>query len=240
MGFDPEKYRRRSIRLKGYDYRTPGAYFVTLCTRDRACLFGEVVDGEMRLNEWGEIARRNWLAIPEHFPHVELDEFVMMPNHVHGIIWIVGDDDVVVGATHASPLQQSASPLQRPEPPVHPQSQPASPLQQSAPPLRLPSHQPTEPRGPKPGSVGAIIGSFKSATARHINEFRGTPGVPVWQRNYYEHVIRNEESLNRIRQYILANPLCWHTDRENPNRTGSDPFENALFSRGEEGWSSPT
>ncbi len=92
MPYDPKKHHRRSIRLKGYDYTQPGAYFITICTQNRECLFGEVVDGRMVLNELGQVARECWLAIPDHFPHSRLDEFVIMPNHVHGIIWIVGPD----------------------------------------------------------------------------------------------------------------------------------------------------
>ncbi|GAB4531582.1 MAG: hypothetical protein Kow0063_11050 [Anaerolineae bacterium] len=88
--YGPAHHHRRSIRLKGYDYTQPGAYFVTMCTHNRAYLFGAVVDGEMRLNALGEVARQCWLAIPDHLPHATLDEFVIMPNHVHGIIWIVG------------------------------------------------------------------------------------------------------------------------------------------------------
>jgi REP element-mobilizing transposase RayT len=186
---------RRSLRLKGYDYAQAGAYFVTICTQGRVCLFGEVEDGEMRLNEFGEMVRGCWLAIPDHFPHVALDAFVIMPNHVHGIVWIVdATTDAVgnVGATHASPVQTHASPL------------PSSP-------------QPSvRPRGPQRRSIGAVVGSFKSATARCINADRKTPGTPVWQRNYYEHVIRNEASLDGIRAYIVNNPLQWALDRENP------------------------
>lgn len=171
---------RRSIRLKGYDYSQAGAYFVTICTQDRVYLFGEVVDGEMRLNEWGEIVRQCWFDIPAHFPKAALDEFVVMPNHIHGIIVLV---DSPVGATHASPL-------------------------------------PTQPRGPQRQSIASIVGSYKSAVAKRINQQRGTPGAPVWQRNYYEHIIRNDESLNRIRQYIAENPLRWEVDRENPHFAG--------------------
>ena len=183
MSYNPEKHHRRSIRLRGYDYTQPGAYFVTICTHDRICLFGRVVKEDMRLNEFGEIVRECWLMIPHHFPHTALDAFIIMPNHVHGIIWIVNaasDDNV--GATHASPL-------------------------------RLPS-----PRGPKRKSIGAIVGSFKSVVTKRINQKRGTPGLPVWQRNYYEHIVRNDESLNRIRQYIAENPLRWYLDHENPDR----------------------
>ena len=88
MRHPPDRHHRRSIRLKGHDYTQPGAYFVTICTRDRECLFGHMVNGEMRLNDAGEIARRCWEGIPDHFPSVELDAFVIMPNHVHGIIVI--------------------------------------------------------------------------------------------------------------------------------------------------------
>ena len=102
------KNHRRSIRLKGYDYTRAGAYFVSICTKDRACLFGDVADGVMRLNQMGHIVRQCWLAIPDHFPHVLLDEFVVMPNHVHGILVIMPTHDV--GATHASPLQNDDTP----------------------------------------------------------------------------------------------------------------------------------
>jgi len=126
------------------------------------------------------------LAIPDHFPHVLLDEFVVMPNHVHGILVMMPTHDV--GATHASPLQNDDTPAR--------------------------------PRGPQPRSVASIVGPFKSAAAKRINEQRGTPGAPIWQRNYYEHIIRDDESLNQIRQYIAENPLRWYLDRENPNAIG--------------------
>ncbi len=207
MPYNPEKHHRRSIRLKGYDYTQPGAYFITVCTYMRECLFGEVVDGQMRLNAWGQIVEQCWREIPIHFPHVALDAFVVMPNHIHGII-VIGD----VGATHASPLHQTS----------------ASPLQPTSPSPLPPSH-PVHPTGPSQGSVGAIVGSFKSVTTRRINALRGTPGAPVWQRNYYEHIIRNEPSLQRIREYIAMNPLRWHLDRENPDALGTSPEEARWF-----------
>jgi len=173
------KHHRRSIRLKGYDYTQPGAYFVTICTQDRQHLFGEVVDGEMRLNEAGEIVCAAWFKTAQLRSYVVLheDEFVVMPNHVHGIIWIVDDDG---GATR-----------------------------------RVAPTQNNRPAGPVPGSIGAIVGQFKSTVARRVNELRSTPGVPVWQRNYYEHIIRNDRALNIIRRYIAENPLRWHLDRNN-------------------------
>ena len=180
--YDPNRHRRRSIRLKEWDYTQPGAYFVTICSHTRAPLFGRVVDGDMVLNEYGEIVRACWREIPDHFPHVELDAFVVMPNHIHGIIVIV---DHIVGATHASPLPENVP-----------------------------------PRGPASGSLGAIVGSFKSTVTKRINIGRGTPGAPVWQRNYYEHIIRNDRALNAIRHYITENPLRWHLDRYNPERQG--------------------
>ena len=196
MKYNPDIHHRRSIRLKEYDYARAGAYFVTILAGDRENLFGDVVDGTVRLSKIGEIVDECWIEIPRHFPDVELDTYVIMPNHIHGALVVGG-----VGATHASPLQKqqeqglsSTSPLQR-----HPQ--------------RV-SGRPT---GTKPRSVGAIIGSLKSAATRRINQFRHTIGFVVWQRNYYEHIIRNEKSMNKIREYIFSNPLRWEFDRENPD-----------------------
>lgn len=189
MPYDPQRHHRRSIRLPGYDYTQTGGYFITIVTHERASLFGEVVNGAMRLNAWGEIVRAEWLrtAVVRPYVVVDADEFVVMPNHVHGIIWIVGDDGGVgatrVGATRVGATQRVA---------------------------------PTSPRGPASGSIGAIIGQFKSITAKRINALRNTPGAPVWQRNYYEHIIRNEAEWQRIRQYIQDNPARWEADRENP------------------------
>jgi REP element-mobilizing transposase RayT len=143
----------------------------------------------MRLNALGVIVHEEWFRAADVRPNVALhrDEFVIMPNHVHGIIWIVGDDDVPVGVTRR----------------VTPTT--------------------TPPGGPASGSVGAIIGQLKSAATKRINARRGTPGAPVWQRNYYEHVIRDEGSLNRIRQYILDSPRRWAHDRNNPAVAEEEP-----------------
>lgn len=175
MNRHPSTHHRRSLRLNGYDYAQAGAYFVTICTQNRACLFGEVVDGKMRLNVFGEIAREEWFRTGQIRPNVELDAFVIMPNHIHGIIVIRGN----VGATR------------RVAPTKH-------------------------PAGPVSGSIGAIVGQFKSITAKRINELRGTPRVPVWQRNYHERIIRDEPALARIREYIANNPRQWTLDRLNP------------------------
>lgn len=185
--YGPFFLRRRSIRLKGYDYAQPGAYFVTLCTQGHVCLFGDIVDGKMQLNEYGEIVRDEWFRTAAVRPYVWLypDEFVVMPNHVHGIIWIVD--------THG-----------RGDPSGRSYHDPSG----------RPYHD--RPRGPAPGSVGAILAQYKSIVTKRINLLRGTPGVPVWQRNYYEHIVRGERDLDAIREYILANPARWPADPENP------------------------
>ena len=164
-----ETCRRRSIRLKSYDYAQAGAYFITVCAQGRECLFGECADGKFNFNEAGQFVKQCWFDIPRHFPHAELDAFVVMPNHVHGIIVITDS----VGAKHFSPL----------------------------------------PRGTSK-TIGSIVRGFKIGVTKwfRIN----TDIFTVWQRNYYEHVIRNEESLNRIREYIQNNPARWAEDEENP------------------------
>jgi len=189
MTYDPRKHHRCSIRLKGYDYTQAGAYFVTIVTHDRECLFGEVVDGQMRLNPFGEIVREEWFRTAVVRPYVMLapDEFVVMPNHIHGIIWITGG--------RGDPVGRPYDPVGRPHDNDRDDQR---------------SH------GPAAGSVGAIIGQIKSIAAKRINALRGTPAAPVWGRNYYEHIIRYETSLNRIRRYIAANPSQWAEDHEHP------------------------
>jgi len=172
---------RHSIRLREYDYSQPGSYFITVCTGGKAPLFGEIVEGEMVLNPIGKVVERCWLAISNHFANIELDKFVVMPNHIHGIIVIYPDDNVnTVGAK----------------------------------PLRL---YKTKIHGPKPNSIGTTIASFKSVATKKINILRDTAGHSIWQRNYYERVIRNENELNKIRRYIINNPAQWSYDIENRN-----------------------
>ena len=196
MQFHPDRPTRRSIRLKDYDYADEGAYFVTLCTFHRECLFGEVAGGEIRLNAVGEVVHECWDAIPDHFLNVELDAFVVMPNHVHGIVVITGKcgRGDTVGARHALPLQGSNQP---------------------------PHHEQITKQAfgkPVPRSLPTIVGSFKSAAARRINLLHDTPAASLWQRNYYERIIRDEKDLNRIREYIDCNPQMWETDEDNPAR----------------------
>ena len=191
----PGRYSRRSIRLDGYDYRQPGAYFVTICTQGSECLFGEVVDGRTRLNVGGEMVWRWWQELNAKFPPVRTDAAVVMPNHFHGIIFIVGQPHRVA---------------------------------------------PTD--GPRRGdapTLGEIIGWFKTMTTneyiRGAKEL-GWPPFPgkVWQRNYYERIIRNREELERIRSYIQTNPERWALDRNNPNGSGVGTEESWFYGSGED------
>ncbi|HUV87786.1 MAG TPA: transposase [bacterium] len=182
---NPEK-RRRSIRLTGYDYSDPGSYLITICTYGRECAFGEVSPGgSITLNPSGRIVFEEWRRSAAVREEIGLDAFVVMPNHVHGIVVIkhdiYGND---VGATGQSPLQR-------------------------------PNYR---PRGPARFSLASYIVGYKGAVTRRINAQRKTPGAPVWQRNYYERVLRNDDELNRARFYIQENPARWVDDDYNPVR----------------------
>jgi putative transposase len=189
------KHNRQSIRLKGYDYTRPGSYFITICTQNREHVFGEIINGRMYLNPFGNVADQCWQDIPVHYPHVVVDEYVVMPNHVHGIISIVaGDDgirrygnrvvdetvpggrnhdmDTTVGANNYSPL-------------------------------------PPQPRGTS-NTIGSIVRGFKIGVTKWAHQ--NTDIHTVWQRNYYDHIIRDEWALHRIRQYIKNNPMKWKSD----------------------------
>ena len=192
--FNPKIHHRRSIRLQGYDYSQAGGYYVTIVTWHREFLFGEIANQEMRLNKLGKIIEWEWLELPKRIPYVELGVSVVMPNHFHGILFI----HETVGATRPSQtiLQSGTEPLQN----ITSESIDGLPL----------SH------GPKPASLGAIIAQFKSRVTKRIWKFPEFKNTPIWQRNYYEHVIRNEKDLKNKTDYIEANPLLWDNDDENP------------------------
>ena len=190
MIYNRANHHRRSIRLKGYDYTQTGTYFVTLCTHNRACLFGAVLDGNVQLNDAGRMAEATWTDLPARFTHVNLDALVVMPNHIHGIL--------IVGA-------QFIAPDHLPQP------------------SRAYAQQGAMNRAP---TLGEIVRAYKAVSTRMIRQTVNS--TFTWQRNYYEHVIRNEESLNRIRQYILDNPARWEFDRENPAATNIEP-KNAWY-----------
>ncbi len=252
--FDPERQHRRSIRLRGYDYTQAGAYFVTIVTQDRACLFGEVVDGHMRLNDAGRMVAAEWDALRTRFINIDLDAFVVMPNHIHGVIVItgpIGTDGSTVGAplvgaqfttgaettgaTVGAPLVGAQStraivgaPLVGAQsttgdivgaPLVGAQSRTRAQIGATT--RVAPTIVPmTTMRG---RAVGHIVGAFKSFTTVAYTRGFNTQGWSpfrgrLWQRNYFEHIVRNEESLHRIRQYITDNPAHWTDDPENPQR----------------------
>jgi len=174
MKYNPQIHHRRSIRLQDYDYSSEGAYFVTMCTKNRECLFGEIVNGEMVLSEYGKIVEQCWFNLPNHYDNIELDAYVIMPDHFHGIIFITDSVKNV-------------------------ESQPELSRQQQRRKMLLPK----------------IVGRFKMNSAKQINQMRNTPGISVWQRNYYEHIIRDEKSLENIRNYIVQNPSKWNDKEHN-------------------------
>jgi REP element-mobilizing transposase RayT len=184
MSYEPAIHHRRSILLPGYDYAQAGGYYVTICAHYRRCLFGEVVAGRVRLGKLGEIVREEWLRACEVRPGVKPDAWVVMPNHVHGV--------VIVGAHGNAPL-----PLGR--------RWPEGERAHCCAPLRRP-----------PRSLGALISGFKGAVTRRVARSLGSRSLPVWQRGYYEHVVRDDGDLEGIRQYIGENPKRWAEDRENP------------------------
>jgi REP element-mobilizing transposase RayT len=207
--YDPDKHHRRSIRLQGYDYTRSGAYFVTICIQDRTSRFGDVVDDQMILNDAAQMVREEWERLPERFPTIELDHYVVMPNHIHGIILI---DDCPVGASLVDALNGTVDGQVTPR--VTPTKDIAGDWQNTGAPA-------TKGDVSQRVRLGDVIGAFKSlstnAYIRGVRE-RGWPPFEkrVWQRNYYERIIRNNQELHAIRQYIADNPLKWDLDRENP------------------------
>jgi REP element-mobilizing transposase RayT len=185
MGKDQRKGlpQRRSIRLKGYDYSQAGLYFITICCQDRICLFGDVVKGEIILNEAGKMVETEWLNLPDRFKNIELHESVIMPNHFHGILKIVGVTLVVARN------------------------------------VGIAENQIGQPQGIAPTkTIGDMMDAYKSITT--VNYIRGVKTLnwqpfngKLWQCNYWEHIIRNEQSYRRISVYIINNPKEWSDDK---------------------------
>jgi REP element-mobilizing transposase RayT len=188
MRYDPQKHHRHAMRLRAYDYTQAGAYFVTIVTDQRELLFDDPV---LR-----RVVETLWQAIPRHFPAAALDEFVVMPNHLHGILWLMGDERR--GEAFARESQSIGNPAM-------------ADLSNN-----MESWANASPLHVVPGSLSAIIGNFKSVTTRRINRIRHSPGGVVWQRNFYDRVIRHERELAAVRQYIRDNPANWALDKENP------------------------
>jgi len=185
----PNLPRRRAMRLRGYDYSQPGAYFVSICVQHRKCLFGAIIAGHLRLNEIGQIVIECWSRVPQHFPSVELDEYVIMPNHMHGIIALN-----IVGARSPRPSDIVGARSPRPSQTVR--------------------HRRGEVPSP---TLGQIVAYFKYQSTKHINQHHNMPRTRIWQRNYYEHVIRDDIDLQRLRRYIQNNPMKWTLDQLHPD-----------------------
>lgn len=169
----PEKYpKRKNIRLSYYGYTTPGAYLVTICSHNRKCIFGKIEEGKVQLNEIGNMVKTCWQEIPKHFKEVRLDEYVVMPNHLHGILIILDE----TGEACLAPT--------------------------------------SEPAKSKKKTLGAVVGSFKSSVTRRVRISGFIRGKAIWQRGYYEHVVRNIVDLEDIREYIANNPARWSNDSQ--------------------------
>jgi putative transposase len=207
--------KRQSIRLKGYDYAQEGAYFVTVCTKYRACWFGNIEHGKMNTTSAGSLVRNYWETLPGRFNDVQLDVFVLMPNHIHGIVF--------VGAQFIAPVNNT--------------SIPGCSIDINN--ILWEKRTGAMNRAP---TLGQIVRTFKAASTRAIR--KTVQPLFAWQRNYHEHIIRNEESLNHIREYITNNPLHWEVDRENPlanidrqcRRTKTGKYKNSSSSNDEPPW----
>jgi putative transposase len=186
------KYRIASTRLKYYDYSEPGAYYVTICTKNRAHIFGEIKDHKIFLSWPGCIVHKCWRDLPNHYPNCILDEFIVMPNHIHGIITLTNIPPVETGFKPVS-NQCTQTTVTQVETGLKPVS--------------------TKPI--KRHSLSEIIRGFKTFSARKINEYQKTTGRQLWQTRFYEHIIREETKINQIRNYISHNPAMWSRDRNN-------------------------
>jgi len=192
---------RKQLRLRGYDYAFPGVYFVTICSAGKRPVFGSIRGESIVLSRAGEIVRCEWIALVERFARLVLDEFVIMPNHLHDVLAFVGQ---VGGASRGTTGGASPSPTTTNT-------------------TTKPGGASLDPKGgasPSP-TLFDVIGAFKSISTIKVNKLLGRRGVPLWQRSYYEHIVRTGEDLRKIQRYISENPLMWSLDPENPNRRSS-------------------
>ena len=181
--YNPNIHHRHSIRLKGYDYSQEGMYFITICVQNHRCLLGRIINGEMILNKYGQIVYNEWKRTPDVRPNIQLDAFVVMPNHIHGIIVITNDRR---GVSHTPPCDNNGGVV--------------GVRGVCDTPLRSPSN-----------NIGAIVRGFKSAVTKQLNHLGFTDSV--WQRNYHEHIIRNNNAHQNIANYIINNPVNWGKDK---------------------------
>ena len=199
-------YLRRSIRLQGRDYAFPGAYFVTICSHEQRHIFGTVRDSRLIPSELGRLVRECWVAIPLHFAQVDLKDFEVMPNHLHGLISITRKVTTAPAAAAAATAPATNSP-----PSNWPPSLVGAQHCCALPPDGFGQAE------VKPHSLGAIMRSFKSIVARRAHEELRWKG-PIWQRNYFERLLRDGKEFAEASRYIAENPRRWEWDRENPER----------------------
>ena len=195
MKFDPEKHHRRSIRLKNYDYSQLGYYFLTICTYKRQSWFGEIKNNRMYLNQIGKIVAEEWINTRKIRPKFQLDEWIIMPNHLHGIV-IIDENILGLGERNRDILGARNAPLRQ-----------------------------------EPNSISSFVAGFKSAVTKRINLLRNNRDIPIWQRNYYESIIQDEQSLLAIQEYILNNPCQWEKDPDNQenDRSGEALYLDLYF-----------
>jgi putative transposase len=190
-----ERPARKLPRLRGYDYTQNGAYFVTISTVNREILFGEIEDRVMRLDTAGEIVHACWNDLINHYPQAEYDAFVVMPNHIHALVILLDD--------HQEASKQGDDPIRNGQRPFPTQGASTNAVG-------------TKGESGKRHGLSQIIGSLKSYSSKRINQQRATPGAPVWQSSFHDHIIRSEDDLNSHRNYILTNPARWQEDSDNP------------------------
>ena len=198
-GHPPSQPSRRSPRKPGYDYAAPGVYFVTLCTSQRKRIFGEIQDDRVNLSPLGQVADHYWRQLPSYFDHLALDEWIVMPNHVHAVVWLL-HRNCTTGAELTT----------------------ASRDRQNQDDFRSSTYV-------APGSLSAIIGTFKSLVTRRANRMRYTLGITLWQGRYYDNIVRSEEALHRIRRYIVENPERWTLDTINAQAFEIDPAAKEIW-----------
>jgi REP element-mobilizing transposase RayT len=238
MKYDSAIHHRRSIRLKGYDYSRCGAYFITLCTQERLCLFGDIVDGVMVFNDAGRMIYRTFEEMPTKYPGIQIDMFVVMPNHLHGVIII--ENEICVGAApRGRPLSLSNKPNSCLTEDID-KGQMVNNRKQYERQPRQGQPREGQPRGVAPTedgrmSLSDIVHRFKSFTthlySNGVKEHKWAPFPGrLWQRNYYERIIRGENEFSKIREYIETNPYAWDEDEDNPYKTGNN-HQSIIFTR---------
>ena len=201
MSYNPNIHHRRSVRLQGYDYSQAGLYFITICCHNREYLFGNITNEEMKLNDAGKIADECWIEIPNHFPNAVLHEYVVMPNHVHGVIELVVGNNV--GANNHSPENDATTNVG---------ANNHSPENNATTNVGANNHSSLQTPFKSPSkTIGSIVRGFKIGVTKWCRQHTDTE--TIWQRNYHEHIIRNEQSYLTISEYIINNPKNWKDDK---------------------------